>query len=157
MYKALFLGLVAQSLMAPSVGHAGSVTAAIGVTFEAPDGLIALPGQQHPIKNSWKDFDDTMSVTVMAVATSRNDSLAGAREFQDWPGVGRSFVNGFGNGYAKSLEKALRVNCNFVGLPRSRDLEKMAIQVEIETTCNTKPNPYFIRTRVIQMITQSNT
>jgi len=144
-------------LSMPLNGHAELLSAAEGITFDAPKDLIAQPKQPSPIVYTWKDTNDSIGVTVIAVASDKANTSANAKEFQNWPDVSRSFIQGFGKSNASTLEKALNAKCSFVGMPRSQDLDKMAIQVEIETTCNTGTDPFFLRSRIIQVLTQSNT
>ncbi len=149
-----FTAILIAMLLTPAAPRAERVTAAAGVTFDAPLGLIAHAGQPAPVVMSWKDANDTLSVAVVVLATSQAEALAA--ELQDWPGSGRSMVDGFGTASVKSLGQAVHAKCSFIGAPQLRDLERAAIQAQVDTSCDTKPQPFVLRSRLIQVLTRSN-
>jgi hypothetical protein len=148
--------VVIAAVACPSLALAESVSVG-GVSFWAPSDLVSQGKQPEPIAFSWKNTSDTLSVTVASLPASEGGNAESAKEYQDWPGVGRSFVKGFGNGNAKGLGMRYGAECTFTGAPISRDLERMAIQIQVDTTCATTPEPFQLRTRLINILTRTAT
>jgi hypothetical protein len=150
----------ALALIAALVAGRGSAVAAQermeieGVAFTSPADLVPqpVPAGSGPVAKLWKDSADTISVTV-AVAAS--DGAALVKELENWPSVGRSFINGFGDSNAKALSKAYRADCSFSGTPLLRDVSRAMMGGEVTTTCQTSPTPTVLKSRVIMVATRS--
>lgn len=138
----------------PSLAFAESVSVA-GVSFWVPSDLVSQGKQPEPIAFSWKNASDTLSVGVVSVPAPNGGNAEAAKEFQDWPGAGRSMAKGFGNSNAKALGKTYSAECTFTGAPISRDMERMVIQVQVDTTCATTPAPVRLRSRLINILTRT--
>jgi hypothetical protein len=84
---------------------AETAKAGAGVTFEVPAGLTPQTGRPAPIAQSWTNATGTLSLELIKSPHPDGGPAAAAKEFRDWPGVGRSMVAGFGAASVRAMEK----------------------------------------------------
>lgn len=124
-----------------------------GISFNLPAELVPQTGRPEPIVLSWKNEAGTVSVDAIKVPHS--DLPAAVKEFQDWPDVGRSMAASFGDANVRVLQQASNAKCSYEGVPVAHDLQRMALQVRVETTCATSPEPTQLHSLVINVLTKS--
>jgi hypothetical protein len=134
---------------------AQTVSPGAGVSFQLPSGLTVQQGRPAPVTMSWTNAAGTVSVDAMVIGYPNGNVGAAAREFQDWPGVGRSMAASFGNSSARVLGEVYHVACTYEGIPLSHDPQRMALQIRVDVTCPTSPQPVVTRSLVLNAMTLS--
>ena len=104
---------------------------------------------------SWANAQGTLTVNAILVPVPNGDVSAAAKEFEDWPDVGRSLVTSFGNAYSRALTQSTNVECNHSGQPITRDMKRMLIQFRVDVACATTPAPTMLRALVLTVLTKS--
>jgi hypothetical protein len=137
----------------PGLGLAAYVDVGGGVSISEPVGMSALDGQPPPVTRAWSDPAGTMSVEVVPIPAAVGTAASLAKEFNDWPAVGRSMAQGYGRANIKALGKALSAECTFTGEPLARDPERMLMHVRVIVSCDTSPAPTRLRADLIMVIT----
>lgn len=125
-----------------------------GTTFSIPSGL-SRQSRPAPVTHSWRNGAGTLTVDVFSLPHGAAGLSAAVKEFDDWPGVGRSLAAGFGEANANATGKALNTKCTYEGVPIERDSRRMTLRVQVTTTCTTDPAPSIFRSDVIQVLTTS--
>src|SRR5881628_2584193 len=139
------------------VGHAQAqvVSPGAGVSFTLPREFVSLAGRPAPIRMSWRNKAGTISIDAIVIDYPGGDAGATAAEFQDWPGVGRSMAASFGESSARTLGKQSGVRCSYEGVPLRQDLSRMVMEMRVEVTCPTPPNPLVVRSVLINVLART--
>lgn len=132
-----------------------TVSVAAGVTFALPTDFAVQDGRPSPITHSWLNRDGSISLDVIPIQYPDNDVSAVAKEFEDWPDVGRSMIAGFGRSSAKTIGEASNTKCSYHGIPLRRDPERVVMQLTVTLTCGEPNERAVIRTQLFSVFTRS--
>lgn len=146
-----FVLLCAATTSAQDVVKVG----ATGISFVLPPGMIKQAGRPAPIVDAWRDGSGAMGLDVFAIPHASGNADASMREFQDWPGVGRSLIAGFGSSSTKAIGASLKATCSFSGVPVERDATRALMRVRVRVECATAPSPTVFHDELIQVLTVS--
>lgn len=141
-------------LCAPAIGYGSPQTVNVGegVSFELPPGLVEQTARA-PVLKTWNGATEQVSVLAAVVRAPQEETV---KEFQDWPGVGRSMAAGAGDSLTKALGQQLRVPCSYTGTPLARDAGRYLMRVALEVTCQTSPEPTVLRAQVLAILTRTS-
>lgn len=130
------------------------MTLGAGTTFSAPEGLDAVADRPPPSVRTWKGPNVSVDTFVRPLAAVDRDQLM--RELLDWRIAGRNMVAGAGDGLVNGLSQTYDAQCSYTGTPLDEDLRRMAVRVQVDVTCATKPKAFALRTVIVQVLTKSD-
>lgn len=141
-------------LCVPALGYGSTQTVDVGegVSFELPPGLVEQ-ATRPPFLKMWTGPTEEVSMFAVAVRTSQEEAV---KEFEDWPGVGRSMAAGAGEKLTKRLGEQLGAPCSYTGTPMARDAGRYLMRVAVDVTCRTSPEPTVLRAQMLAILTRTS-